>query len=140
MVFDADRAAQVLADAAAFGDGEAARRWRITKRTVWNYRARLREDKDFAARFSALIDEHEAELGAMRVRFLRKAMAEMERRLGKEETTIEGIAECVRVVGELHQFAAVMEDDEGSDGCDAEAGEASASGADGSFSTSAAQH
>ncbi len=121
-----ERIASILLDAATFGDGEAARKWNICKRTVRNYRSRMRKDPDLAAVCLEATQAAEAELGGLRVRFLRKALEEMERRLGKPETSIEGIAECVRIVGEQYQVAEAM--GVGSDDRDQAAAEAEGRG------------
>lgn len=118
-----EQIASVLLHAAAFGDAQAARRFSVSTRTIRRYRVRLQTDADLAAHVREQVDAHEAELGALRVRFLRKALAEMERRLGLADTTLPEIAEAVRVVGELHQVAEAMGDG-GSDGDDSEAREA----------------
>jgi hypothetical protein len=125
-VNESEQIAAVLLHAAAFGDAEAARKFRVSTRTIRRYRVRLGTDKELAAHVREQVDAHEAELGALRVRFLRKALAERERRLGHVDTTLPDIAEAVRVVGELHQVAEVM--DGGSDGCDPEADEAPGDG------------
>jgi predicted DNA-binding transcriptional regulator YafY len=118
-----EQIATILLHAAAFGDAEAARRFHVSTRTIRRYRVRLQTDADLAAHVREQTDAHEAELGAHRVRFLRKALAEMERRLGLPDTKLTEIAEAVRVVGEMHQVAEAMGDG-GSDGDDPEALEA----------------
>lgn len=123
MTLDRERIASVLIDAASFGDREAGKRWGVSTRTIRSYRVRLRTDKELAAFCREQLDAQEAELGAHRVRFLRKALAELERRLDKPETSMADIAEAVRIVGELHQVAEAMGDG-GSDGDDPEAREA----------------
>jgi len=128
-VNERERIASVLIDAAAYGDVQAARKWAVCTRTIRNYRVRLRTDAELAGFCREQIEAQEAELGALRVRFLRKALAEMERRLSKAETTLLGIAEAVKVVGELHQVAEAMGDG-GSDGRDPEADSAPGDGAD----------
>lgn len=135
-MIDRERIADVLLDAAIHGDGPAARKHGCSRRTVERYRAMLREDRDLAAFVGARIDEHEGMLADLRVRFLRKALAEMERRLSSTDTTLPEIAEAVKVVGELHQVAEAM-GDVGSDGRDPEADEAPG---DGIASASSAPH
>lgn len=125
-MIDREHVASVIIDAASFGDREAARRWSVSTRTVRRYRVTLRTDKELAAFVREQLDAQEAELGALRVRFLRKALMEMERRLDHADTTLPEIAEAVKVVGELHQVAEAM--DGGSDGDDSEADEAPGSG------------
>ena len=109
-MLDRDRIASILLDAASFGDREAARRWSVSARTIRSYRVRLRTDEQLAGICREAIDTQEAELGAHRVRFLRKAIAELERRLTQSDTTMADIAEAVRVVGEMHQVAEAMGD------------------------------
>jgi hypothetical protein len=128
-VTEAEQVAAILLHAAAFGDAEAARKFSVSTRTIRRYRVRLGTDKELAAHVREQVDAHEAELGALRVRFLRKALAEMERRLGQADTTLPEIAEAVKVVGELHQVAEVMGDG-GSDGRDPEADSPPGDGAD----------
>jgi hypothetical protein len=120
---DREHIASVLTDAAAYGDREAARKWRVSVRSVQRYRAQLSTDSELAGFVAERLKSFEAELGALRVRFLRKALAEMERRLAKDDTKLTEIAEAVRVVGEMHQVAEAMGDG-GSDGDDPEALEA----------------
>jgi hypothetical protein len=123
MSLDREHIASVLTDAAAYGDREAARKWRVSVRSVQRYRAQLSTDAELAGFVADRLKTFEAELGALRVRFLRKALAEMERRIAKDDTKLEEIAEAVRIVGELHQVAEAMGDG-GSDGDDPEAREA----------------
>ncbi|AFD27743.1 hypothetical protein [Deinococcus gobiensis] len=42
--FNYERAAAILVDAAYLGDGEAAKKWQVTTRTIQNYRAKLKTD------------------------------------------------------------------------------------------------
>lgn len=46
-----ERAAQILCDAAYFGDTKAAEKWKITTRTVESYRSRLKTDHQLSALF-----------------------------------------------------------------------------------------
>lgn len=43
-VFDADKAAKLLVEATMFGDAKAAEKFKVTPRTLRNYRKRLSED------------------------------------------------------------------------------------------------
>jgi hypothetical protein len=132
---DREHVATIIVDAAAYGDREAARRHSVSVRTVYRYRAAMLTDRDLAGFVSARLAEQEAALSALRVRFLRKALVEMERRIGLDATKLPEIAEAVRVVGELHQVAEAMGDG-GSDGDDSEATEAPG----GSLGEAAATH
>jgi hypothetical protein len=48
------RAAQILCDAAYYGDTKTAKKWEITQRTIENYRSRLKTDPQLAALFGNL--------------------------------------------------------------------------------------
>lgn len=50
--FDAEKAAKMLAEASLFGDAKAAEKYKITPRTLRNYRKRLSEDADFSLIFA----------------------------------------------------------------------------------------
>jgi hypothetical protein len=47
-----ERAAAILVDAAYLGDEAAAKKWKITPRTIFNYRERLRSDPKLSELFS----------------------------------------------------------------------------------------
>lgn len=125
-MLDYDRIAAILFDAALYGDSVAARRWNVSARSVCRYRERMRNEPELADFVLRRTRDAEASIGALRVRFLRKALIEMEKRLGQPDTTLEGIAECVRAVGEQHQVAEVMRDE--GDGGDPEAEQAEGDG------------
>lgn len=46
-----ERAATILVDAAYLGDEEAAKKWKITVRTIFNYRERLKTDPKLSELF-----------------------------------------------------------------------------------------
>lgn len=123
MTLDPDRIAWVLLDAIALGDGAAARKWNVSRRTVERYRARMREDKELAALVAEKKSDAEVELSAMRVRFMRRAIDAMERKVMAGDATVYEIAGAIKVVGELHLVALSVEDDRSS-GPDPEAEEA----------------
>lgn len=78
--FNYERAAVALVEAAYYGDGPAAKRYRLSERSIRNYRKRLENDIDLAALFLIKKQQFEdgwaEELpGAIRaaIRFLGKA-------------------------------------------------------------------
>ncbi len=122
MRLDPDHVACVLLDALALGDVAAARKWSVSRKTVQRYRQRMREDRELSALVAEKMQDFETELGAMRVRFLRRALAAMERMVDAEGTRLIEVAEAVRVVGELHQVSEALGEDE-SNGPDPEPSE-----------------
>jgi hypothetical protein len=128
---DPERVAEILVDAYALGDAPAARKWSCSRRTVERYRARLKTDKVLAAIVQEKRELAEEELATLRVRFLRKALVVLEKKITKAKATVFEVAGAVKIVGELHQLALEVEDDERPSGQDpedssVEGGEASA--------------
>ncbi len=121
-LYDPERVAEILVDAFTLGDGTAARKWRITTRTVRNYRVRLKTDTELSAIFHQKRVTNEDELSTLRVRFLRRALAVLEEKITAPEAAIYDIAGAVKIVGELHQVAEAL--DERSDSEDPDAAEA----------------
>jgi len=108
-VGDIDRMALVLADAFVLGDRPAARKWNVSTRTVERYRARMKTDKalsDLVAEKNAAIQH---DLATLRVSFLREALVEMRAKL--KEGSLYEVAGAVKIVGELHQTATVVDDE-----------------------------
>lgn len=60
-IFDAERACEVLLDAAFLTDGKAAEKHSVSRRTVINYRKRLRSDANFALLFTQKLNEIRAQ-------------------------------------------------------------------------------
>lgn len=114
MTVDIERVAEILVDAFTLGDGSAARKWRTSTRTIRRYRARLRTEPELAAIVREKREDAEEELSALRVRFLRKALGVLEKKIEAENATVYEIAGAVKIVGELHQVAEAIGDD-GSD-------------------------
>ncbi len=109
-----ERVAWVLLDALVLGDGTAARKWNCSRRTVERYRARMRVDSALAALVEEKKSGMEVELGALRVRFLRKALEKLEARIqedGEDRASVFEIAGAVKIVGELHQVATAVDDE-----------------------------
>jgi hypothetical protein len=117
---DRDRIAWVLLDALALGDRAAALKWRLSRRTVERYRAQLRVDEELARVVAEKRRGAELELGALRVRFLRNAIGQLEKRLRRRTVTVREIAGAIKIVGELHQVAEVLGEQSDSAGPDAE--------------------
>jgi hypothetical protein len=111
---DLERVAEILVDAYAIGDGPAARKWMTSKRTIQRYRARVKTDADLAALVLQKRGETEEELSVLRVQFLRRALVVLERKIKKRSATVHEVAGAVKIVGELHQVAEVLDagDDE----------------------------
>lgn len=110
---DYDIMADILVDAACYGEHTAAKRWGKSWRTVARYRATMRVDPTLAKLVSDKLATMEQELGALRVRFLRKGLIKMEEKL--DSATLPELAAAMKVVGELHQVAEVLGHGDGSD-------------------------
>jgi hypothetical protein len=102
-VFNPERAARVLLDALALGDGAAAEKWKVTVRTVENYRARLLTDVHFSALFESLKRKEDGAWRMVRLRFLRKTIAKLETLVDQADSPkyIRDVADAVKVIGEL---------------------------------------
>lgn len=122
-MIDNDRIAWVLLDAIALGDGPAARKWGITRRTVERYRALAKTDHELSDLVAEKRLVAEAELSTLRVRFLRRALCRLEKKIMRRATTVLEIAAAVKIVGELHQVSEALTD-ERPDGPDPDAAEA----------------
>lgn len=121
---DPEHVACVLADAFVLGDASAARKWRISKRTVQRYRSVASKDPKLTAAVAAKNVEVQHELSTLRVAFLREALQVMREKM--KDATLYEVAGAVKVVGELHQVASVVED-ERPDSPDPEAAQAEGS-------------
>lgn len=123
MNLDQERVAWILLDALALGDGSAARKWKVSRRTVERYRSRMRSEPELAAIVEEKRAGTEVELSALRVRFLRKALTRLETKVDDPEASLHEIAGAVKIVGELHQVSEALSD-ERPDSPDPEAAEA----------------
>lgn len=122
MQLDRERMAWVLLDALSLGDNVAARKWKLCARTVQRYRERMRIDPELSSVVAEKAAGVEVELASLRVRFLRKALRELETKITAPEATVYEIAGAVKIVGELHQVSEAL-GDERSDGEDPNAAE-----------------
>jgi hypothetical protein len=105
--------ADILVDAACYGEHTTAKRWGKSWRTVARYRALMRADVKLAGMVAERLESMEQELGALRVRFLRKGLMAMEKKL--DSASLPDIAAAMKVVGEFHQVAEVLGHGDGSD-------------------------
>lgn len=118
---DPEHVACVLADAFVLGDASAARKWRVSKRTVQRYRSVASKDVKLTAAVAAKNAEVQHELSTLRVAFLREALQTMREKM--KDATLYEVAGAVKVVGELHHVALAVSD-ERPDEPDPEAAEA----------------
>lgn len=118
MEFDPERAALILSDAMVLGDKPAARKWTISERSIQRYRARMRTDAALSARVAENNAGIQRDLATLRVAFLRDALSEMRAKL--KDASLYEVSGAVKIVGELHQVAGVL-DDERPDSPDPEA-------------------
>ncbi|WP_272977124.1 hypothetical protein [Deinococcus geothermalis] len=91
-----ERAAAILVDAAYLGDEEAAKKWKITVRTIYNYRERLKTDPKLSDLFR---QKRAAAEGDWRSE-LKRALT---RTLGKATLIVECIEPVIVVETELGQ-------------------------------------
>ncbi len=119
--YDQDRAALILADAMALGDKSAARKWEISERTLRRYRARVADEPALASLVRLRKADVEQDLATMRVSFLRDALTEMKSKL--KDATLYEVSGAVKIVGELHQVAMAVDDNERPDSPDPQASE-----------------
>lgn len=100
--FDRARAIRVLVDAATLGDRQAIANWKISERTLRNYRERLRDDPEVAAACRQKAQQDDLEWGAQRKAFLGEGIRKM-RELIAEATIadLHAVTGAVKIVGEL---------------------------------------
>lgn len=108
--FDIERAAIILVDAFALGDATAAAKWKISKRTVERYRARMATDTQLSALVAEKKKAAEADWSASRVRFLRKAIAKLETLVDMATPEqIREVAGAIKIVGELEVVSSTLD-------------------------------
>lgn len=113
--YDPDRAALILADANVLGDAAAATKWKVSLRTVARYRARASAEPGLAQLVREKQTEDARTLSELRVAYMRDALEAMRGKL--ESASLFEVAGSIKIVGELHQVAeALAEDDEDDDG------------------------
>lgn len=127
---DHERVALVLADALVLGDRPAARKWGISERTVRRYRAQSATDPALAASVREKNEGIRHDLATLRVAFLREAIDAMRAKL--KDGSLHEVAGAVKIVGELHQTASVVDDERPDDpepaSAEAEGGSGGATG------------
>jgi hypothetical protein len=106
--FNADRAATILVDAAYLGDPRAAEKWKVTTRTIENYRARLKSDPHFSALFAtkraAAEGNWKHELGRALTTSIRKLAALIENTdptILSTPAAIEAVTGAVKALSEI---------------------------------------
>jgi hypothetical protein len=100
-----ERAARILVDAAYLGDTRAAEKWKITTRTIENYRARLKTDHELSALFATMRAAAEGnwkhELGRALTTGIRKLARLLEDVTIAEADTIEAVTGAVKALSEI---------------------------------------
>lgn len=107
--YDPDRAALVLADAMVMGDNGAARKWRLSRQTVLNYRKRMKTDSQLLQLYKEKTESTQRDLAELRVIFMREAIEQLRAKVGSAD--VHAIAGALKIVGELHQFALAVDDE-----------------------------
>jgi hypothetical protein len=108
--FDRERAAAILVDALYLGDQTAAEKWKVTSRTLRNYRERLATDPVF----SAIFHEKRQASGALWAADLARALSAGIRRLAEfaeraSEPDLETVRELRGIVRDLAEIAIIRE-------------------------------
>lgn len=105
-----ERVAVIIVDAFALGDATAAAKWKISKRTVERYRARMTTDRELSRLVTEKKKAVEADWSAARVRFLRKTISKLEAlvdQAGPEQ--IREVAGAIKIVGELEVVSSTLD-------------------------------
>ena len=99
---DADRAAKILVDAAAIGDRKAAEKWKVSERTIRNYRVALKKDANLAASYRENATEADRSWHLIRNRFLRDVTEHLrELCLSASSEQIADVRAAIKDIGEL---------------------------------------
>ena len=99
---DRDRAAKILVDATAMGDRKAAEKWKVTERTIRNYRKALGTDPELSASFRENAEEAERSWHLIRNRFLRDVTEHLrDLCLKAKPEQIKDVREAIKDIGEL---------------------------------------
>lgn len=105
---DPEYVSEVLVDALALGDKSTAAKWGLDRRTIQRYRVMARTDP----KLQALIEEKNAatahDLATLRISFLRDALDAARGKLAT--ATLYEVAGAIKIVGELHATAMMIED------------------------------
>lgn len=110
---DPGRIAAVLAYAEEHGDGEAAKRFKISKRTVWRYRANAKKTPAVAAAVSAATEKVRRawldEAGEARSLIL----GEIKRRVAAPDANLRDIVGALKIVSDSMLAEKVLTEDGG---------------------------
>ena len=106
---DLEYASNVLVDAIALGDTSAAKKWGLNRRTIQRYRVHSREWPELAEMVRQKNAEVTHDLATLRVQFLRDALQELRKKL--PEGSIYEVTGAIKIVGELHQTAMMVDDE-----------------------------
>lgn len=111
--FDRERALRVLVDAAQMGDRQAAERWKVSEKTVRNYRQRLSGDPSLAEAFRVKNAEVSEDWRRERLDFLRFGIGKL-KQLVEQATPaqIRDVAGAVKIVGDLEVVAGALSVDQ----------------------------
>jgi len=103
VIFDEQRAADILADAYVFGDRQTAARWKVHEKTIRNYRQRLKTDAHFASLFRSKIQKEQQGWASVRLRFLRSSLGKLTELVEKATDVqhIGAVTTAIKIVGEL---------------------------------------
>lgn len=100
--FDRARAIRVLVDAEQFGDGKACETWGINRRTLTNYRERLRNDPELSHLFQKCRSEEEQDWKLARQRFLREGIDKLRELIAQATVKQLGtVAKAIELIGNL---------------------------------------
>lgn len=104
-----ERVAVIVVDAFALGDATAAAKWKISKRTVERYRARMATDRELSRLVTEKKKAVEADWSAARIRFLRRSIAKLEELVDKAGADqIREVAGAIKIVGELEVVSGTL--------------------------------
>jgi hypothetical protein len=114
MKLDLLRAVEVLADALVLGDKAAAEKWKVTDKTVRNYKERLKNDPELSALFHRKISKAQREWASARIRFLRASLSKLTELVGiaSEVQHIPSVTAAIKTVGELQVAVDALGTDE----------------------------
>jgi hypothetical protein len=100
----------LVVDAYAIGELAAAKRNGVSRSTVCRAKTKVKDDPALAAMVKEKLAESSHDLGILRVQFLREALAAATLKL--PSATLYETAGAIKIVGELHQTAMMVGDDD----------------------------
>lgn len=111
--FDRDRALRILLDAFDLGDRKAAEHWKVSERTIRNYRERLAGDPELAGAFQQKRAELERDWRQARRRALRSGITRLEQLIQEAGVKqLRDVAGAVKILGDLEVVAGVLDDEQ----------------------------